>query len=280
MDNHVDFRVHLGKVNELITEEKYIEALSLASNLMKYQPPIGIVVDLHWAHAKAYTGIGDWQLAEISWTRVLDFLPENPEVYEGRSAARALAGDTQGAEADRVRAIALREKLKQILRKTAANPVWDRVADLYTHDIKQRKQSNHFVVPGDAGVRSNGRIADWNRIEVACTRAIARNPANPMAYYRRAFVRYSKKNWAAAVADCDRAVELNHHFADAYNLRASAYDKSGDLEKAIADWTRVLELTPGDVRVYALRGFAHEELGNETLAAADRLRTYELSKPS
>lgn len=278
MDARIDFKLQQVRVDELIGEEKYTDALALAAHLMEQQPPIGVAVNLHWARAKAYTGLGDWPQAEAAWTRVLDFLPDNSEVYKGRAAAREGAGDVSGANADCARAAELHEKLKQLLRRTAAHPIWDRVTELYTQAV-ERHQGKPRNICTPAGQRSNGRIADWDHVEAACTRAIARNPANPLAHYRRAFVHYCKQNWDALIADCSRAIGLNRQYADAYNLRASAYDKKGDLEKAIEDWTRVIELNPEDVRAYTLRGFAHDELGNDAMATADRLRAYELSKP-
>lgn len=270
MDARIDFKVQQNNLDDLIEAEKYLDALALATRLIESQPPTGVAVNLHWARAEACTGLGDWTQAEAEWTQVIALVPEDAEAHCARGLARERLGDANGAQADSARAAEL--------RRNASDSVWNHVTALYTQDLKNREKppKNLFTVNGE---RSNSRTADWAHIEAACTRAIARNPRNPLAYYRRAFVNYCTRNWDALVADCTRALELNPSFVDAYSLRGSGYDRKGEIEPAIADWTRVIELKPNDPRAYSLRGFAHDQLGNDALAAADRLRACELSNP-
>lgn len=273
----IDFKLRQDQADRLIKDGNYKDALALAERLIASDPPVGVAVNLHWTCAQAQTALGRLEQAEAQWTRVLAFVPDDVAALAARADVRERMGDPGGARIDRARADELRLRRQAALRRTAAHPVWDRVTDLYNRAAERHPGVKARGAIGVRGERSNGRTADWDHVMAACTRAIARNPRNPLAHYRRAFVHHATKNWDGVIADCTRAMELNRQYADAYNLRAAAYDKKGDLEKAVEDWTRVLELDPANIRAYTLRGLAYEELGNETMAAADRVRAYELS---
>ena len=47
------------------------------------------------------------------------------------------------------------------------------------------------------------------------------------------------------MADCTKAIAIDPNDAVAYNDRGVAYEKKGDLDSALADYTKAIEIDPG-----------------------------------
>ena len=114
--------------------------------------------------------------------------------------------------------------------------------------IESRGNSYHALNKNDAALKD---FSD----------AIALKPFHKnikYAYYNRAWIWQSKKDYAKAIEDYSAALKKDPAFAPSYFGRASAYSKSGNLPRAIADAKEALRLDPENKKyddlLFELRG--------------------------
>jgi tetratricopeptide (TPR) repeat protein len=103
----------------------------------------------------------------------------------------------------------------------------------------------------------------------ACSRLIARNPRNAVAYSNRGVAYNVRGDNDRAIADYDQAIRLNPSYAAAYSNRCNAYKDKGDYEQAIADCDRAIRLDPSFANAYITRGETYEAKHDLDLAIAD-----------
>lgn len=264
MNTTEKFEAGLDAIDKLFAAGNTVDALALTDHLLASEPPPPVAAALHRRRARAYTFQGNWEQAALEWTRVLAQFPDDSEAREGTVHRCDAAGLSPARRAawERVTAV-------PFAAPTSDNRNWTLRG--YCCCIKDVNGRNIACKDG----RANPACS---KAEELCTSAIARDPADPLAYCTRAGVHQCRGNWEAALADCSRAVELDPGCLAAYSLRASVCNRNGRLEEAIADWTRVIELNPSDAVAYKLRGFAYEELGEEDKAAEDHARAFELER--
>lgn len=81
----------------------------------------------------------------------------------------------------------------------------------------------------------------------AYTRAIERDPSNPVYFSNRAAAHSSKTDHLSAVADAKQAIELDPKFVRGYSRLGHAHYCIGDYSGAIEAYRRGLELEPNNV---------------------------------
>jgi tetratricopeptide (TPR) repeat protein len=72
-----------------------------------------------------------------------------------------------------------------------------------------------------------------------------------------------------AITACSRLLALNPKDAVAYITRGIAYNAKGDLDRAIADYNEAIRLDPKDAVTYNNRGEAYEARNDPSHALAD-----------
>src|SRR5215469_2846878 len=111
----------------------------------------------------------------------------------------------------------------------------------------------------------------------ACSRVIARNPIDAVAYNNRGFSYAQQKgDYDRAIADYDQAIKLDPNFAHAYNNRGSAYADKGDHDRAIADYDQAIKFDPNFAQAYYNRGRVYHDKGDYDRAIADYDEAIEL----
>jgi tetratricopeptide (TPR) repeat protein len=94
----------------------------------------------------------------------------------------------------------------------------------------------------------------------ACTRVLARDPGNALAYNSRATAYSVRGDHSRAIADFDQALKLNPANAAAYAGRGRALDAKGEHGRAIGDFDQALMFDPGNAAVRQSRERAQAAL--------------------
>ena len=79
-----------------------------------------------------------------------------------------------------------------------------------------------------------------------CNAAIAVNPKDFNALFKRGVLYRYVADYDRAINDLNQAINLNPNFAQAYHHRGMANEYNGNKEQAIADYRRFLELAPDE----------------------------------
>jgi serine/threonine protein kinase/WD40 repeat protein/Flp pilus assembly protein TadD len=156
-------------------------------------------------------------------------------------------------------------------------PVMSDELALVTHHSSLITRLNVQV---DLGILKPRTAGDDNAREVArYSLAIALQPINPEAYYRRALARGRLKQWQVALDDFSRDILLRPNHGEAYSWRGQVHSSLKRYAQALADFNTAIKLLPPDPYLFYLRGDAHHRLHNYDEAAADYHRTLAL-KPA
>ncbi len=89
----------------------------------------------------------------------------------------------------------------------------------------------------------DGALADYDQ-------ALALDPHNTEALYRRALARQTKGNWDGALNDYNSLLALAPDNADAYSNRGYVKQTKGDLDGALADYTEALSRKPTSAEAF------------------------------
>ncbi len=95
---------------------------------------------------------------------------------------------------------------------------------------------------GGPGTTDDARLAGCTAVIEAERQT---DEARSDAYFSRAKLFLSKKDYDRAIADLDQTIRLEPKAVGALTLRGMAYSNKGDYDRAIADYTKALELYPG-----------------------------------
>lgn len=107
---------------------------------------------------------------------------------------------------------------------------------------KTQSQVNTPVDPTSAMLKDNKRAHDHEQIVRDYDLAIKLNPGYVYAYFNRANLRCSQRDFRAAIVDYNEAVERDPEFAEAYFNRGLARLSLGDVNRGIADLSKAGEL--------------------------------------
>ena len=97
------------------------------------------------------------------------------------------------------------------------------------------------------------------------------------AYYNRAILKNTLKDYYGAIADYTKAIELEPEYASAYNNRGLSKQNLKDFYGAIEDFTKVISLNPDDANTYYNRGGSKIGLKDYYGAIADLTKVIELN---
>ena len=94
------------------------------------------------------------------------------------------------------------------------------------------------------------------------TNSIRLNPTDNSAYYNRADVKATLKDYKGAIKDCNKALELVPNDYRTYFNRGLYYSKISDLKKAVADYDKTISLNSKFIPAYRQRGVTYSKLNN------------------
>lgn len=146
------------------------------------------------------TRAGQFDLAEIQWSALIDQLPTEAAVWSNRGNVRVRQNNLTGAIADYTQAIALAPR--------EADPYLNRGAVLEA-------------------------MGEWQRAMDDYNQLLSLNPDDPAAYNNRGNAEAGLGEWELAIADYQAAITLQPSFSLAYGNYALALYQVGDTPKAI-----------------------------------------------
>lgn len=158
------------------------------------------------------------------------------------------------------------DRLSGPLDGTAATATFER----QPRDPAASKES---VAAGQAARKQD----DMAEAERQFTRAIAQDPASPLAYNRRSSLYRWTRRYDFALADINRAIALQPDGSAHFSGRGLIHYETGRQDEAIADYTEAMRLQPNYAHFHYLRCLAHHKAGNRAKAVGDCRRTLELS---
>lgn len=111
---------------------------------------------------------------------------------------------------------------------------------------------------------------DYNEGVARCTKAIAVDPTDALAFHERAAAHSFLQHFDASLADYSAALKLNPSLPRSWRGRASIQYNLGNYAKAVADASEAITLDPGYALAYLSRSRAYAKLGQADRAQADR----------
>lgn|GEM_PF-3467589 len=127
---------------------------------------------------------------------------------------------------------------------------------------------------GDAGSlisrsRTQYLLGNYKAAVADATKAIQKDPNNPVAYDNRGLAEHQLKQYQAALKDYNKAISLKPHEAKYICHRGIAWAELGQHEKAIKDYDEALKLKPNFALAYYDRGVSHFLLHHYEQATRD-----------
>jgi tetratricopeptide (TPR) repeat protein len=120
----------------------------------------------------------------------------------------------------------------------------------------------------------SGRV---DKALIDCNAAIALNAKDAAAYYNRAIVYSTKRNYKLAIRGSTTAIQLNRKHANAYHNRGTYYYEIGEFEKAIADLSEAIQFNPRSASTFEGRAQAYEGIDEFDKVMADYDRVLRLA---
>jgi tetratricopeptide (TPR) repeat protein/WD40 repeat protein len=164
-------------------------------------------------------------------------------------------------------------RLRRILREMDLD--WD-LPDYPPEEEQRPLQGAAFLRPELARLPAQGE-ALWQAAdrrhgaqEIALySTALALQPLNPEAYYRRGLAQFRLRQTKEALTDFDHAATLRPDHAETYHWRAHAHERLGQWPDAEADFSAALALRPDDAHLLDCRGRCRLRLGRFHEGVAD-----------
>src|SRR5262249_53633294 len=110
------------------------------------------------------------------------------------------------------------------------------------------------TVSAAADDRATCGKSSGDELIAACSRVLARDPREAVAYHNRGVAYYLKHDYDRAIADYDQAIRLDPKYASAYHERGKAYRAKGDYDRLMADLDQAIRLDPKFANAYNERG--------------------------
>ena len=109
----------------------------------------------------------------------------------------------------------------------------------------------------------------YNDAIVSYSRAISLNPKNWKAYYKKAGIELTLKNYDKAIANYSKVISLDAYLCFIYFERGYAKELSGDFENAIIDYNKNLKNNPDCPLTLKHLALSKEKLGDKEGALVD-----------
>lgn len=118
---------------------------------------------------------------------------------------------------------------------------------------------------------------DFKRAAPDLDEIIRRDPLDAVAYRLRGSLRYEIRSYTNALDDYTKSIRLDPDNADGYAWRARAYGKLEKYEEALRDCAEALRLDPRSGATYSVRGWVYDSCKLYERAIADYSEAIRLS---
>lgn len=195
------------------------------------------------------------------FSRRINYAPNNPVSYFGRSLDFMLVQDFQSAIEDLNRTLSLRDdfvlayfnraaiRMKQLETNMMKADVTDiapvssnMILNLSSSFDASRVRRNDGQSANIANESARMRKLEFEMVMRDYDKVIELNPNFVYAYLNRANVSCMQKDYPTALLNLDKAIALNPEFAEAYFNRGLVYIYQGETAKGVADLSKAGEL--------------------------------------
>jgi tetratricopeptide (TPR) repeat protein len=191
--------------------------------------------DAYFGRALDFMVLQDLTEAVNDFTRTVDLHPDFTLAYFNRAVVRYKLMQIDNTEDNTT----INETPNLSLNiQTKANKSLQSATNSYSQPTAEFKD------------KDSRRAMDYDQIIQDYNKVIQTDPEFVYAYYNRANIRCSQKNYREAVADYTEAINRNPEFAEAYYNRGLTRLSLGDTAKGIADLSKSGEL--GIVEAYSI----------------------------
>jgi tetratricopeptide (TPR) repeat protein len=258
---------------------KQLSVLPQNHSLAKTMYPLKVITlaNAYWQRGFNRENAGYYKAAIADYNRSIELAPDYALAYKQRASVRDKLKDTQGARADRSKALALYTQQitffsnpKNKTRQTNGSTVWDNGFENTT-----TKLANAYS--GRGSIYTD--LKDYQKALADYNKAIELEPNNArysFFYSGRGWLYQTLKQYDKAIADYSKGIELDPNMGMFYFDRGNVYSDLKQYDKAIADYTKTIKLEPNDVSAYSARGLVYEKSKNYQRAIADYTKLIEL----
>jgi tetratricopeptide (TPR) repeat protein len=244
----------------LFDDGRFADAQKDAGEAARLDPDDGLTVLLN---AECLRRSGRNEEAIREYDHVASLQVASADLYEGRAAAWAAAGQFAKAVDDYDRAIHAHpdDAVAQLGRGNARAALGDDSNALADLDAAVRLDPKNV----DAWISRARVLSKLNRNQDALTdltRAILLEPKDANLHLARAAVLEKMERHQEALQDRDTAVQLGPDLPEAYTARGESWAELGLTEKAIADEDVAIRLNPALAEPWCARGKAKFAAGD------------------
>ncbi|PSB58141.1 tetratricopeptide repeat-containing S1 family peptidase [Chamaesiphon polymorphus] len=218
--------------------------------------------NFYYKRGYAKEWIGDNKGAVADYSHAIEIDPSNIDAYYNRGFIRYQLGDNQGAIADYSKILSLPNDSNPWVYIRRGN------AQYKLGDTKAAIEDYNRAIAIDPSLAKSESVRAAISID-SYNSAVARNPKDASAYFRRARAKDEFNDKKGAIEDYNQAIALAPNFAEAYYHRANTKEQLGDIKGAVADFDRSSTLNPKHTPTYIRRGSIKYQLGDKKGAVSD-----------
>lgn len=270
--------------NKILTENNAIQGLQRGKQLLKdgykdlAQKSFTRVIEHDPGNVPALLGraaaslqLHDFPAARVDYDKVLELDPDNVEAMNGKAEIFVQMKDYQQAITTTENAVKSNpDNVRALLIQSQAYLAMgqnEQAAIAATRIIEKKAPD---VLAAAYAARGDAFLALNNASNAYSdfSQALLVDPSNRANYGKRAQAEYERREYNAAIADTTQALFADQTNPALFLLRAQAFEKTGQLEKAVQDLDKAVELKPA-IDTYAERARVHAAMKNYNHAYAD-----------
>jgi tetratricopeptide (TPR) repeat protein len=263
----------LPEVASALTRQDCMESPTSCAGLIAAAPND---IDLRLLRAAGYQAQKKWDLAIDDFSAAISIDPDDPDLHFRRGKVKEAAGRLMDAHADYLDALNLdptrMEYALSAERSICSSQDLDRALKI------DPQSADAYLIAGICSQRAGHMgTLDLDRAERMESSAIALKPDFAAAYYNRALLYVTKKNYGRALADLDSLERIDPANADLYTLRGVIRGAQGDLSAAIREHGKAIAADPLGARRYLYRAWALFNAGQGDAGLLDAKRAASLA---
>jgi tetratricopeptide (TPR) repeat protein len=227
---------------------------------------------------KQAAGVDDTTVESIlhDYAAFLTRIGKSSEAKPLKARANKIDLESRSTASDKKKVAAIMAEKKSVAEKTSE---LKKLGELWMQKSDANKSLVYYdkaieLAPGDSAIwTGRGEARNFLNQEKAAfadfSKAISLDSKNAKAYFDRAMIYESQKNYGKAIADFGNAIKYDPSNDDYLGSRGKLMDNMGKHKEAIADYTEVIKMKPKLVWPYVQRAVAYDGAKDYEKAIAD-----------